>query len=222
MRFLSAAFIFVLLFAGGVARAQQAQTVISIYGGIQEPLDSRVTGNDPSPGGAGAFSFIAAWEGRSLQMSPYYGWRVTRWTNGPFGWGVEFTHEKAEASAATLAANGLNMLEFTHGLNLLTLNVYYRWPETRGRLTPYVGAGAGVSIPHVEFDAGGSRTYNIQMGGPAAVVMAGASYRLNDRLSVFGEYRASYTSLDVELAGGGWLRTDIASSAFNLGVSYGF
>ena len=40
-----------------------AETELSLYGGVQGAPHGRVSGNDP--GGAGPFSFIAGWEGRS-------------------------------------------------------------------------------------------------------------------------------------------------------------
>lgn len=202
------------------AGAAAAQAELSFYSGNQSARASTVSGQDP--GGAGAFSFSADWEGRSLVVPRYFGVRLTWWRTDAFGWGVDFSRTKAYASDQTLAENGLSALEFSDGLNLLTLNAYRRWPNLRTPLAPYIGAGLGVSIPHVEFDSGAGRTAQYQIGGPAVLVIAGASYPLSDRWSVFGEYTGSYSVNNVELVSGGGLSTDIRTSAFNLGVSLGF
>ncbi|MEO0498621.1 MAG: lipid A oxidase, partial [Pseudomonadota bacterium] len=44
-----------------------------------------------------------------------------------FGVSLDFTHAKVYGDAATLAANGLTTLEFTDGINMLTLNGLYRF-----------------------------------------------------------------------------------------------
>jgi lipid A oxidase len=201
------------------ASAAAAQAELSFYGGIQDVRASTVSGTDPS---GGAFNFSADWEGRSLVVPRYFGVRLTWWRTDDFGWGLDFSRNKAYASDQTLADNGLAALEFSDGLNLLTLNAYRRWKNSISHLTPYVGAGVGISIPHVEFDSGAGRTAEYQIGGPAVLVVAGASYPLNDRWSVFGEYKGSYSVNNVELVNGGSLSTDIRTSALNLGVSLGF
>jgi lipid A oxidase len=197
-----------------------AETQLSFYGGIQGAPHSVVSGNDP--GGAGVFSFTSGWEGRSFESPPYYGGRITWWRNESFGWGLEFNHAKVYASAATLAANGLTRLEFSDGLNLVTVNAFRRWQNGGSAFTPYVGAGVGVAIPHVEFDSGAGQTFEYQLTGPAAQWVAGASYPINDKWSVFGEYKGSYSMNEAELVSGGTLSTNILTNAINLGVSLAF
>ena len=210
--------IFILMAVSGAPVT--AQTELSFYGGFQTAPHSRVSGDDPS--GIGAFDFVAAWEGRSFTLPPYYGVRLTWWQSATLGWGLDFSHDKIYASDATLVDNGLSILEFTDGLNILTLNAYRRWPVRRSVFTPYVGAGLGVSIPHVEFDSGAGKTFEYQLGGPAVAVIAGASYPLNDRWSVFGEYKATFSVNRLELVSGGTLNTNIITNSFNLGASLGF
>jgi lipid A oxidase len=197
-----------------------AETQLSFYTGAQSAPHSVVSGNDP--GGAGSFSFTAGWEGRSFEAPPYYGGRIIWWRSETFGWGIEFNHAKIYANTSTLGANGLSKLEFTDGLNLVTVNAFRRWPEQFGSFTPYVGAGIGVAIPHVEFDSGAGETFDYQLTGPAAQWIAGASYPINERWSVFGEYKGSYSSNEADLVSGGTLSTNIITNAINLGVSLGF
>ncbi len=197
-----------------------AETELSFYSGIQEAPHSRVEGNDP--GGIGPFSFLATWEGRSFEMPPHYGFRATYWMNENLGFGVDFNHLKVYADDATLIANGFSRLELTDGLNILTANAWYRWPVEGRRWTPYVGAGAGVAIPHVDVETRGSKTFGYQVTGPAVQWVAGINYSFNDRWGVFGEYKGTYSMNSADLTGGGTLETDIITNALNIGVSFKF
>ncbi|MDH5797146.1 MAG: outer membrane beta-barrel protein [Paracoccaceae bacterium] len=199
-----------------------SEAELSFYGGWQGAPHSVVSGSDSSAGGIGDFDFVAGWEGRPMAMPPYYGMRYTTWESATFGWGVELNHAKVYADDATISDNGLTHFEFSDGLNLLTVNAFRRWGETASNFTPYVGAGVGLAIPHVEWDSGGDFTFGYQVTGPAVQWIAGASYPLNDRWSVFGEYKGSYSVNNAELDGGGSLSTNIVTNAFNLGVSLGF
>ena len=104
----------------------------------------------------------------------------------------------------------------------MTLNAYRSWNGALGNLSPYVGGGVGVSVPHVEVTEGGSETFGYQLTGPAVAWMAGASYPLGDRWEVFGEYKGTYSVNSAELEGGGTLETDIVTNSVNLGVSFNF
>jgi lipid A oxidase len=198
-----------------------AEVELSFYTGVQEAPHSRVEGNDPS--GVGAFSFLAKWDGKSFEAPPYYGFRATWWTGSKLGFGIDFSHDKVYSDAATRAANGFSTLEFTDGLNILTANVWRRWQFDNSRWTPYVGAGVGVSVPHVESQTtGGPKTFEYQLTGPAVQWVAGVKYDLNDRWGLFGEYKGTYSVNDADLVGGGTLSTDIITNAVNVGVSFKF
>jgi len=199
-----------------------AESELSFYTGIQESPHSRVRGNDP--GGVGAFSFLSTWEGRSGEAPPYYGFRYTYWTSERLGFGVEFNHAKVYADDATLASSGFTNLEFTDGLNILTANVWHRWPDAflGGKVTPYVGAGVGLAIPHVDVSSAGGTTFEYQVTGPAAMWAAGLKYNFNERWGVFGEYKGTYSQNEAELTNGGSLSTDIITNALNFGVSFSF
>ncbi len=169
-----------------------------------------------------SFEFVAGWKGKPFVMPPYWGVRYTRWLNDDWGWAVDFTHSKAYADDITLASSGFSVLEFTDGINVLTLNGLRRFGNA-GKWTPYVGLGAGISIPHVEVTpTTGIDTFEYQYGGLAFQAMVGVDYAFNDKWSVFGEYKMNYVMLDVDLTSGGWLRTDLVTNAFNVGVSRAF
>lgn len=201
----------------GVALAEDQ---FSIYGGIQSAPHSGVTGTDP--GGVGDFDFTAGWEGRSFEMPPYWGLRWTRWQTDRFGWGVDINHTKVYADDDTLADSEFSHFEFSDGLNILTVNAWRRFPDASATFTPYVGAGIGISVPHVEVTTSGGRVFEYQVTGPAVQWVAGASYSLNDRWSVFGEYKGTYSMNEADLGSGGTLETDIVTNALNFGVSFGF
>ncbi len=212
--------LFVLVASLGLSGAVMAEDQISIYGGYQTAPHSGVSGNDP--GGVGSFDFTAGWEGRSFEMPPYWGLRWTRWRSRTFGWGLDINHTKVYADDDTLADSGFSHFEFSDGLNILTLNAWRRFPDTGMRVTPYVGAGVGLSIPHVEVTTPGGRVFEYQVTGPAVQWVAGASYSINDRWSVFGEYKGTYSLNEADLGSGGTLETDIVTNALNFGVSFGF
>ena len=201
--------------------AARAEVELSVYGGWQTAPHS-----DVAIRGDGALpdqDFTARWQGRSFEAPPYYGLRATWWQDQSLGYGVDFTHAKIYAHEDTLAAAGLDHLEFSDGINYLTANVYYRWQDAlMGRATPYVGGGLGVAIPHVEVRGNGSETWGYQVTGPAVALMAGVTYPINDNWSVFGEYKGVYSENTADLEEGGTLSTDVVTNALNVGVSFNF
>ena len=204
-----------------LAAPAAAEIEINLYMGTEAPDSSRISGTDVT---AGAFDTTIDWEGKSDAMPPYYGARATWWTNSNIGWAFEFSHNKAYAPAAQMAAVGFDRMEFTDGHNILTLNVMKRWPGAWGnKVTPYIGAGYGAAIPHVDIrPVGGTHTFGYQVTGPAYRLLAGASYKINDRWSIYGEYQFTHSDNKVDLEGGGTLETKITSNAFNFGVGIHF
>ncbi|WP_299931744.1 outer membrane beta-barrel protein [uncultured Pelagimonas sp.] len=228
-----------------------AEVELSIYTGWQTAPHSRASGDIPDGDGdpetivvddsrseaalvgdvassvaqpGESFNELLGWEGKSNQMPPYYGVRATWWQNERIGYGIEFSHNKVYAVEKDREKLGFSRLELTDGLNIVTLNVSRRWKDQWGALTPYVSGGLGVAIPHVDakHDASGSTTFGYQVTGPALRMTAGASYALNDKYSIFGEYQFTYSSNDIDLDGGGSFKTDIKTNALNIGVSYSF
>jgi lipid A oxidase len=190
-----------------------AETELSFYGGWQEVATSRM--QSEVLGDA-----VVGWIGRPFVLPPYYGLRATWWRANGLGIGVEVNHAKAYAPDP--AALGFDRLEFSDGLNLVTANLWMRLKPV-GRLQPYVGVGLGAAIPHVDIQpAGQAHTFGYQVTGPAAQWVLGASMPLNDRWSLFGEYKGTYSSNHVLLDSGGTLDTDLRTDAFNLGVALRF
>jgi len=205
-----------------IAAPASAEWQFSLYTGYQTAPHSTVEGTDP--GGVGAFDFTAGWDGRSFSSPPFYGVRATHWMNSRWGYSIDFNHNKVYANDETLASSGFETLEFTDGINTLTLSAMRRWQREGSRWTPYIGAGLGISVPHVEVQSTSSsaRTFEYQFGGPVVNLQIGVEYEVNAKWSIFGEYKGNYIPLDVDLDGGGSLKTDLITNALNLGVSYRF
>lgn len=206
--------LFTLLFASQVVLAEDVAT---FYAGYQSSPHSTVSGTDSD---GNAFSFGAEWEGRPVsQMPPYYGLRYTRWYDDNTGLSLDFTHSKVYASDATLKDSGFEILEFSDGLNTLTLGYMKRYPSN---YTPYWGVGAGITIPSVEIKTSSSAqgTKEFQLGGYGVQGLAGFEKAFNKKWKWFLEYKMNYTELDVKIKGGGNLKTNIVANQINLGINY--
>ena len=202
----------------------RAETQISVYGGVNGNFGSDV--KVTAPGVSQEHS--VDWDGQSFEMPPYWGVRGTYWLSRSSSWGlaIDFTHTKAVADLDSTPGATFDRLEFTDGNNLLLLEVLYRFsPMWQGTLVPYVGAGAGVTIPHVEValkTEPPNRTYEYQLAGPAAQILAGLEYKLNESWSLFSEAKLSYSHISADLDGGGRLETDLWSPQLAIGLTYRF
>ena len=127
----------IALAAGTFAAPAAAEVELSFYGGWQTSPHSRVKGDYGSGVNAGgSFDELIGWDGKSFDMPPYYGIRATWWRNEAWGFGIEFSHDKAYAPDDEMAEAGFERLEFTDGHNIITANVSRRWIEGWGRRRP--------------------------------------------------------------------------------------
>jgi lipid A oxidase len=227
--------------AVGVGSASAGSLTVSAYGGWNGSFNSDV--NFTGPGTDWTVKNIP-WEGLSVGGgdAPYYGVRVTYWSVlvPNLGIALDYTHAKVRANPAASVSysgplggpsfNGTNTignlfgaLRFTNGLNLVTLNALYRL-RSIGMLHPYVGAGLGISIPEVEVTGNGStvnfaRTFAYEYGGPAAQGIAGIDLTLTKRISVFTEYKLSWTSVNSPITGGDRIHTTIVTNHLLAGLT---
>jgi len=169
------------------------------------------------------------WDGKPFVNPIYYGARIVRFGAGRTGAMLDFTHSKAlarldEEAAFTGTLAGapaperaklrdiFKKLEASHGHNMLTLNGLFRLPTFAPRLQPYVGLGAGVSLPHseVQLAASKERTYEYQMAGPVAQALVGLEIR-TARVSYFLEYKFTWAPYEMPLSerDGSWLPLDL-------------
>ena len=91
-------------------------------------------------------------------------------------------------------------------------------------MTPYLGAGLGISVPHVEArsPAAARDTSEYQFRGPVGEVRAGVNWRVSEHWPIVAEYEGTYADLDVDLKGGGSLQSGTVMNAIDLGVSFTF
>jgi len=195
----------------------RADIQLSVYGGGSQSFDSDVEVNQ---GGTSTTYKDVSWDAENFKMPPHWGVRGTWWFDFWPNWGVAIDYTHAKVKAANKPA-GFETLEFTDGLNIVTANAMYRYP-TETRFTPYGGLGIGLSIPHVEVKNGSTDTFEYQVAGPAAQGILGIDFRVWGGLSVFTEYKLSYTVNNTDLDGGGTLDTNIWTNHFNVGLAYKF
>lgn len=224
----------------------QAELFLSGYLGACSTHDSDVELN--RPGGTDLTFSDVSWDDKSFESPLYYGLRVGYWFKNHPNWGtaIDFTHakmyselEKVVSVSGTRGGEPVSgqerlgdtfeVLEFTDGHNLLTLNGMYRWMQLGkapddylNRLQPYVMAGLGIAIPHVEVTVEGDKTFELQTTGLAAQAGAGLDVDITRWFSLYAEYRLSYAQIDADLVGGGTLKTEPWTHHFTLGVTFSF
>lgn len=194
------------------------------YGGIAHTHPAEVHFDNPGKTDMTVKDF--GWIGRPFKAPIYYGLRIQRWqAGGHIGSMLDFTHAKAIARRDDVATfsgtlNGqpvpqkqrmgdvFRHLEFSHGHNMLTLNGLGRLAPAWSRFRPYVGLGAGISLPHTEVGirSENARTYEYQFAGFVGQALAGIEIQLG-RTSLFFEYKLTYAPYDVPLSHEpyGWL-----------------
>lgn len=227
-----------------VSGQAEAELFVSGYLGAASTYDTDVELN--RPGGTRLTFKDVSWDDDSFSAPPYYGFRIGYWFKNYPNWAaaLDFTHAKMYAeldntvsvsgtrsstpvSGQERLGNTFEVLEFSDGHNLLTINGMYRWMGlgTSGhgflyRLQPYVLAGVGIAVPHVEVTVENDRTFEYQYTGLAAQAGAGLDVDIVRWFSVFVEYQFSYSEIDADLEGGGTLKTDPWTHHVTFGVTF--
>lgn len=220
---------------GAVPGSAPAESLVGVYFGQHwsHPSDIRFR----RAGGAARDFTVedVAWQGQSFKHPLYYGARVVHWPHGGEGGGrfggmVDFVHAKAIADMAqqvrlkgrldgkpvpeqARVGELFDKLEFSHGHNMLFLAGLMRLQSLAPKVSPYVGLGVGISLPHTEIHIARNdprRTYEYQYTGPAAQALAGVEIRL-PRISLFLEYKFTIAGYSAPLTGreGSWLPVDL-------------
>lgn len=203
------------------------ESLTAAYGGSPYTYASDVT---IKHNGTSLTAHAVDWEGRPFDHPIYYGARHARWPSASsIGGMIDFTHSKVYSppeqrtkfsgvrdgmpvpSQSTIA-DQFHKLEFTHGHNMLTLNGLVRLPSATDFVSPYLGIGMGVSLPHTEVQLKGDslRTYEYQYAGPAMQALIGIEIRM-PRLTYFFEYKLTFASYRAPLHNrdGTWLFSDL-------------
>ena len=225
---------------GGDATRLGADFQLGAYGGPAYTMASPLSFSQA--GGTDLRFESIAWEGQPFKPPPYYGLRGIVWpANGQQGLMLDFTHIKAKAvKDASVEQSGMrdgqpvvpqeplsatfNKLEFTHGYNILTLNLVRRRAPTVAKLVAYAGAGGGVAIPHVEVGRTGwpakTRTSEYQLAGPAVQILGGVEWRFSPHVSLFMEYKLSCSAISGAVKGGGKVETNLCTHQLLAGPAW--
>lgn len=213
---------------------------ILIAGYVGAPLFHRSNVHMTRAGGTDIELKNLGWDGDALYFPIDGGLRsVEYWKPG--GFMIDFMHNKAiarlgkgahgrklshpviEEVEASGTLNGqpvparmkltdvFERLEFTHGHNTLVFTPVLRLFNITPGIRPYVGAGAGFAIPHVEvwFPGETVRTNEYQYAGPAAQALAGVELRVG-KWSYFIEYKFTWASISASLTGDeSWLNSNM-------------
>ena len=202
---------------------------LSLYGGFNNAAHSSVSFKNASTsyGIADGKYSVNGWEGESFESPIYYGYRLSFYglKNTDLEFALDFNHSKVKAKS--LPGN-LRRLEFTDGINTLTMNVIYNLDEVAKlsfSILPYVGAGLGIAYPHVDVEGGSGttgKTYDYQNTGLAYQIMTGFKVQLAESWKTFAEYRITFTPIEADLDGAGQLETKILNSQISIGLIYSF
>ena len=186
------------------------------------------------------------YRGESFKSPQYYGVRAT-WIPKSHQWmGIEgeWIHAKVYAQVdrdvraegtrhgAPFAADVrlssiVDRVSMSHGLNFILANVSARHgfgtPDAEGvhRLVGVVRGGAGPTMPHAESQIGGVYFEQYEGGGLGIQAGGGVEFALGHGLGVLGEYKFTWASPEIEVAGG---QAKIPSRTHHLafGLKYGF
>ncbi|MEZ4416445.1 MAG: hypothetical protein R3E10_11930 [Gemmatimonadota bacterium] len=177
-----------------------------------------------------------AWREEPFQQPLYWGARLLLWLPGG-AWGalVDFTHAKLTATASqpvrtVVRGEGapldlvqplgetIERFRMTHGYNIVTLGGLGRFGNGR-RVSPYVGLGGGVVIPHVEALIQGAATSRYQWGGFAARATAGLGIGVVGRLRLFCDYGVVLARSELVVEPTSTLEVPALTHTLNLGLA---
>jgi hypothetical protein len=185
----------------GLAVPAGADWIASAYLGASSTGAADLTLERPA-GGVPTRSTNVAFDSKSLQSPPYYGYRIA-WTparQGRFGVEGELIHLKVYARAASLTPP-VERFSISHGLNLLLGNLLWRQPLWR-RVRLTTRAGAGVAVPHGESRVGGLDQEQYEVSSAAVQLAAGPEVALARHAHAFIEYKVTTAAPAVSVAGG--------------------
>src|SRR5216117_3945507 len=202
------------------ATIRAGEFVASVFTGVALTQDDDLRLRQS--GGTDLTFHDVSFRGKDFESPIYYGARLSYFLSDQshWGFGVEFFHSKMYLNTSdsvsvtgTRAGVPVNATEplsktfdsfsISHGLNFLTADAIYRWfPGERGkdflgRFQPYVGAGIGAVIPHVEVGLAGQPLFEqYEWRGPGVQGFLGTNFDLFKHLSIFAEYKFTYADLD--------------------------
>jgi lipid A oxidase len=206
----------------------EAEWFVDLYAGKSLTLNEDIKIKQPANNSNFTVEDVS-FDDESFKDPPYYGVRVGHFFEQlpSLGLALEFFHFKMladtnESKRFTGTRNGapistvqpvnsvVQRFNISHGVNYLTLDAilrggFFQEKERfpRGRLQAYGGIGPGLVITHPENRVEGvnnSEEYEISGFGVQAFV--GAKLLLFRHFGLFGEYKFTHSSLDVDLSTG--------------------
>lgn len=141
---------------------------------------------------------------------------------------VELSFGENDADAFNFSGNGPGFEPNADGdvsTTLLLANAFVDF-DTGGKLTPYIGGGIGAGFVDFGLVYGPGVTITGSDEVFAAQLIAGVSYEINDRTSIFGDvrYLQAYDVEGVRTSPGGvaLVSDDLNRTALNVGVRFNF
>ena len=222
-----------ILFTGSMYTCTSyAETNFALYFGKNFTIPGNVRLNSQS--GNRIFHKVS-WRDESFVRPMYYGIRVTHWPkqNSQYGVSLDFTHAKMYAnlnetikvedtdtgqlSSAPLSQT-FKRFALSHGYNYLTLNAMLK-PDLRHTnvVTPYVGLGAGFSVPHIEVTTSSENVNDYVFTGPVLQGLAGM--KLSNK-PLMMEYKYSYGNIKAKLSEGSEISLNPSTHHIVLGLTY--
>lgn len=231
----------------GLADTALAETTGSFYLGTSHTSNSDVRIRQPSSGSDATFHSVS-WDSESFKNPFYYGIRVNHFFTERPNWGVgfDFTHDKVYARTGQVVhvdgtwnatpvnedapmSQRVQSFSISHGVNILALNVYYRWmlqtsqAFPRGRWQPYAGAGPTYYLLHPENTVNGQRNdESFQGAGFGYQLLGGLQYGITQTVGAFIEVKRNSAKVEVDTASGGRGETKLQSLQLLAGASVTF
>lgn len=223
----------------------RADWIVSAFGGVAHTQSSTIDLSLPSAGTLLTLTDVD-YRGESFQSPQYYGLRGTWVPNGHRWIGVEgeWIHAKVYAQVdrrvhargalrgipidATIPLSSIvNRVSMSHGLNFILANVSARHgfgPSNAAgihRLVAVARAGAGPTLPHAESQIDNVYFEQYESGGLGVQVGGGIEFSFWRGLGAIGEYKFTWASPDIEVAGG-QAKIPSRTHHFAFGVQYRF
>lgn len=178
-----AASVVTLLWASGMAAAQDSGPYASVFGGanFNHDTDFNIVSSDPSLTGfsslPGTMYFDA---GGVIGGAVGYRW-------GAFAAEAELSGRRGAFDREELPIGAIPLSGHYDAVSLMA-NAYYRF-ENSTVFVPYVGAGAGVAFLSAEVTSAGGPAIDISDTRAAAQAIAGVSFPVGDKAEIGLEYR---------------------------------
>jgi len=223
----------------------RADWIVSAFGGVAHTQSSTMDLSLPTQGTQLTLTDVD-YRGQSFQSPQYYGLRGTWIPNGHRWLGIEgeWVHAKVYAEVegnvhargtlrgvpidATIPLSSIvNRVSMSHGLNFILANVSARHGfgpmDATGahRLVGVVRAGAGPTLPHAESQIDNVYFEQYEGGGLGVQVGAGMEFSFWHSLGAIGEYKFTWASPDIDVAGG-QAKIPSRTHHFAFGIQYRF